>query len=203
MNRTLLAAAMSAAFAAAAPAVLAESAVNPAETPVALAAVTAAEEPLVLAAAPAGDTGPRAGTERRALRPPSERVEARLAYLRTALKITDSQQAQWEGFSNVLRRHAQDKDQRLQKLRAEGSRHHGAPEASAIERLERAQQFMALRAQRLSEVLTAAKPLYAALSPEQQAIADELLSRRQGMHGGRRGHGGQMGPHHGGMRSGA
>jgi hypothetical protein len=51
---------------------------------------------------------------------------------------------------------------------------------SAIERLERTQQRMTARSARLSEVISAAKPLYAALSPEQKQTADELLARQGG-----------------------
>ena len=49
---------------------------------------------------------------------------------------------------------------------------------------QRRQQFAAAQSQRLTEVLAAAKPLYAALSAEQKAIADDLLTPRRG-HGGR------------------
>ena len=42
----------------------------------------------------------------RASRLPSERIEARLAYLKTALKITDAQLPQWEAFADTLRKHA-------------------------------------------------------------------------------------------------
>jgi len=144
-----------------------------------------AEAPTILAAATAGEaTGtPRAAPERRAFRSPTERVEARLAYIRTALKITDAQAPQWDGFANVLRKHARDMDQRIQKFRAQGAQRPDPRTVGAIERLERTQQRMAARAARLNEVLTAAKPLYASLSPDQKQVADEMLSRQ-----GRRGH---------------
>ena len=63
---------------------------------------------------------------------------------------------------------------------------------TAIERLERRQARLAAAAARLNETLLAAKPLYAALSPEQHKIADEVLApQRRGMrHGHRRGHAG-------------
>src|ERR687893_402348 len=54
----------------------------------------------------------------RALKPTQE-VEARLAYIRTALKITDAQQPQWNAFANVLRKHARDMDQRMSERRAQ------------------------------------------------------------------------------------
>lgn len=178
MKRVLLATAVSVAFAAA-PAVFAESAEAVTETPV----VTAQ------AAAPAEASGAqRAAPARQATRSPSERVEARLAYLRTALKITDAQQAQWDGFANVLRKHARDMDERIQQFRAQRAQGAQRPDRrsmTAIERLERTQQRMAARSARLNEVIAAAKPLYAALSPEQKQIADEMLARQ----GQRRGHG--------------
>ena len=40
---------------------------------------------------------------KRAFSMPGERVEARLAYMKTALKITDAQQAQWNAFADVAR----------------------------------------------------------------------------------------------------
>ena len=41
---------------------------------------------------------------KRAFSMPGERVEARLAYMKTALKITDAQQAQWNAFADVARK---------------------------------------------------------------------------------------------------
>ena len=189
MNRTLLATLVAASFGAAAPLAMAE----PADV----------GDPTVLAqAAPQG--GPagvqqRPMGERRPFVKPSERVEARLAYIRTALKITAAQQPQWDGFANVLRKHARERDQRFEQFRAkrEGARggpRPDRPQVTAIERLERTQQRMAQRSAHLSEVLAAAKPLYASLSAEQKLVADGMLSR-QG-HGGRRGH-------HRGMHRGA
>jgi len=195
MNRVLLATAVSAAFAFAVPAVFAQSAES--------------EAPTVVAAAPAADTAraPRAAPERRAFRSPSERVEARLAYIRTALKITDAQQPQWQGFENVLRKHARVMDVRMTKRRAAmdermkqrqaGGQQQDAqrpqrPNVSAIDRLERTQQRMAERSTRLNEVIAAAKPLYASLSPEQKQVADDLLARQgRGGHHQRHGRGGR------------
>jgi hypothetical protein len=64
---------------------------------------------------------------------------------------------------------------------AEGAKR---PQLTAIERLERRQQMMTVRAQRLNELIAAGKPLYAAFTPEQKQTADNLLSRQ-----GRDGHG--------------
>jgi hypothetical protein len=123
-------------------------------------------------------------------RMPSERIEARLAELKTALKITDAQQPQWSAFADTLRKQARAADQRVKERMAQ--REKGAKPAplTAIQRLERRQAFLARASARTGEVLAAAKPLYAALSPEQQKIADDLIAKR----GGRRGH--QHGGHH-------
>lgn len=116
----------------------------------------------------------------RAFQLPSERVEARLAYLKTALKISDAQQAQWNGFAETLRKHAREADKQVQAMRSEvaARREKGTP-PTAIERMERGQQRLATAYTRQSETLAAAKPLYAALSPEQQKIADEVLTPRR------------------------
>lgn len=197
MNR-VLSAAVAAAFAVATSAVLAESTEASVES--------ATEAPMLLAAAAAGETAatPRATPERRAFRGAGERVEARLAYIKTALKITDAQNAQWEGFANVLRKQARERDQRMASFRAkreqgaQGMQRAERPHLSAIDRMEFMQKRMTERSARLSEVITAAKPLYASLSPEQKQVADEMLTR-QGRGGHHRG-----GPrHHRGMHRGA
>lgn len=191
MNRTLIATLVTAAFSAVSPSVLAESADNGADASIVVAQASPQR-------APEASSAPRQAREMHAVRKPSERIEARLAYARTALKITPAQQPQWEGFANVLRKHAADMDQRFEQRRVQGSANAARPDArqmSAIERLEQRQQRMAERSAQLNEVLTAAKPLYAAFTPEQKQIADTMLARR--------GHGGQRDGHHGRGRHGA
>jgi hypothetical protein len=130
------------------------------------------------------------GGEQRSTRLPSERVEARLAYLKTALKITDAQEAQWNTFADTLRSHAKASDERMKARRAQRAEGKQRAQLNAIERMERRQARMAQASQRLAERLAAVKPLYAALSPEQQQVADELFAqgnRRAGHHRGGRG----------------
>lgn len=121
---------------------------------------------------------------------PSERVEARLAYIKTALKITDAQQAQWDNFAGVMRKQAKDADARMQERRAKMAANTERKRPNAIERLERQQAFMATASARIGERLTVQKPLYAALSPEQQQIADKVLAGQGGKRGGHGRHGG-------------
>jgi Spy/CpxP family protein refolding chaperone len=124
---------------------------------------------------------------------PGERVEARLAYIKTALKITDAQKTQWDNFAGVMRKQAKDADARMQEHRAKMVANTERKRPNAIERLEHQQAFMATASARIGERLTVQKPLYAALSPEQQQIADKVLVSRGGKHGGRGGHHGGHG----------
>jgi hypothetical protein len=119
---------------------------------------------------------------------PTDRVEARLAYVRTALKLTAAQQAQWDAYAGVMRKHAAATEKRMQERRAmmeKGAGERNRP--TLVERHERQRARMTVATQHLDELLAVEKPLYAALSPEQQRVADEVLAR-----GGRGGH------HHGG-----
>jgi hypothetical protein len=151
------------------------------------------------AAAPlaaAQTTAPNAAQKSQAQRPdhgkrdtrlPSERVEARLAQAKTKLQITAAQEAQWNAFADVTRRHAKAADERIKAMR--DSKESQSKRLTAVERLERRQQMAADHSQRLTEVIAAAKPLYATLSAEQKAIADDMLTPRRG-----HGHHGQRGP---------
>lgn len=125
--------------------------------------------------------------EQRASRLPSERVEARLAYLKTALKITDAQQTQWDAFADTLRKQARAADERLQARRAQMAEGRKVTPPTAIERMEFAKTRLAASSARLDESLAAAKPLYAALSQEQKKIADELMASRGHRGSGHRG----------------
>ena len=116
---------------------------------------------------------------------PSDRVEARLAYIRTALKITAAQEPQWDAYAGVLRKHAAAMEKRMQERRAvmdKGATERKRP--TLVERREFQRVRMTMATQRLDELLAVEKPLYAALSPEQQRVADEVIAPR-----GRGGHG--------------
>ncbi len=159
----------------------------------------AAAAPQAIAQAPGAEGGPQArqhahgqGQGQRAFRSPTERVEAQLAYLKTALKITSEQEAQWNAFADVRRKQAREATGQMEKFRAQHAEGQKRTPPTAIERLERRQAMMAVASTRLTETLAAAKPLYAALSPDQQKIADEVLVR-----GGRGGPGHRGGGHRG------
>lgn len=153
------------------------------------ASLAAAASPAFAQTAPRAD-GPQAHPfsqrhqqEQRASGLPGERVEGRLAELKTALKITDAQQPQWNAFADTLRKHAREMDQRRQAQRSQMAQEPEVAKPTAIDRLQFRQERLAAASARLSETLAVAKRLYAALTPEQQRLADELLApRRNGMH---------------------
>jgi len=125
---------------------------------------------------------------------PAERVEARLAYQRTALKITPQQQTQWEHYATYVRKQAQEMEKHFTAMGPLGSRPATPP--NAIQRLEQQQAILSQASSSLNERIAVQKPLYAALSPEQQKVADQVLNPRRGGMGGKgdhRGHGDRSG----------
>jgi LTXXQ motif family protein len=109
---------------------------------------------------------------------PTERIEARLAYEKTALKITGAQQAQWDAYANFERKQAREIEQRFKSLRSDKQWHERRHRPNAIERLERTQSLLAEGVTRINDLLAVEKPLYAALSPEQRNVADVVLNPR-------------------------
>lgn len=157
---------------------------------------------------PPGASAPDQKMERRAFSRPTERVEARLAYIRTALKINERQQSVWDAYASEVRKNAQEMEKRFESMRSAmrgagpggpgrgpadmAPDGHGGSRLNANERLERMQSFHADALVRLNRRLEVQKPLYAALSPEQQKIADEVLASRGGPGRGGAGRGGHM-----------
>jgi len=138
--------------------------------------------------------GPQGPHEDRPFSRPTERVEAQLAFIKTALKIAPGQEPQWDAFANLRRRAAGEHEKQMQEWRARMSQRVEQRERqrpTAIERIERAQQFHSMAIKRLNEQLEVQKPLYAVLTPEQKKVADELLAPRGpgGMSGHRMGRG--------------
>ncbi len=172
MNKLMMSALIAAGFATAVPLTMAQTA-NPAP------------------GASQGQHAQRFHHDKQAFSLPSERVEARLAYVKTALKITAAQQAQWDAYAGVVRKQAKEADARMQERRTKMAANTERKRPTAIERLERQQAFMATASTRIGERLIVQKPLYAALSPEQQQIADKVLAEgRGGKRGGHGRHGG-------------
>jgi hypothetical protein len=116
---------------------------------------------------------------------PEGRLDRRLAFLHTRLRITAAQERDWMAFAAVLRDEVQN--------RGRNGGHdfgdrRGAP--SIVERLEERQHRMADRSAQLDHVIGALQPLYASFSEEQKRTADRLMfrpDRERGFAGARRG----------------
>jgi len=106
----------------------------------------------------------------------NDRVEAKLAYLKTALKITDAQTPQWNAYADFRRNQAREMEERMKSRRARAGEKRGHREFTAIERIEFMQSRLAESLHRLNQLLEVEKPLYESLSPEQKKVADEVLA---------------------------
>ena len=138
--------------------------------------------------------GPRGGMN------PADRAEARLSYIKTALKITPAQEPQWNAYAGFVRKSTADMQQRFEQrrqARQQGAQPgvapanapagpQGGPRAgqrferpNAVESIERQQAMHTEASRHLGELLAVQKPLYDVLSPEQRKVADEVLSPRR------------------------
>ena len=129
----------------------------------------------VFAQAPAPGTA--AGTTQAPRPLPPSRIEGRIAFLKTELKITDAQAPQWNAFADVLRQEDKARRDRWEQMR--GAR--TAP-PNALEHLQRSEAMADARAQQVKQYAAAFRPLYAALSDDQKKTADELFAGHHGRH---------------------
>ena len=101
------------------------------------------------------------------------RLEGRLAYLKTELRITAAQTQAWDAYAATIRNDARDRV---------GPRENPPPapraRPSVVDELTDRQQRLAAESARLDRIVAALKPLYAALSDDQRRMADRLLAPR-------------------------
>ena len=107
---------------------------------------------------------------------PAAAAEWRLSSLKSELKITAAQEPAWKAYADQTKQNAD----AMQKLMASV---HGSAQASAPERMELRNQVMKQRQEQMEKGTAAFKELYAVLSPEQKALADQHVGF--GMMGGR------------------
>ena len=142
------------------------------------------------AAAPAGPDkhGPWGGHHHML---PEQMIEARLAYIKTALQITPAQTTQWNAVADVMRKQAKARDEMITAMRAKMDADKGdeSKRPDVVERLEHRQKMLATASANTAELIAAVKPLYASLSDSQKEIAGQVLGGHDGHHGGW-GHGG-------------
>jgi hypothetical protein len=115
------------------------------------------------------------------------RVERRLEFLHTQLRITPSQEMRWGAFAAVVREGAGSRD-----FRRPGDDRSGAP--SVVDRLEQRERMLADRSAGIDRILNALRPLYASFNEEQRRTADRLMFQQEGGRGGPQFRGGRGEP---------
>jgi hypothetical protein len=108
---------------------------------------------------------------------PAERADARLAFLKNELKITEGQQAAWNAYATQVKTQAST----MEAFRTQQP----AAADSAAERIAQHAQRMKLRGTQAEAMSAAVKDLYATLTPEQKAIADQHFGGFRVSQGGR------------------
>ena len=107
---------------------------------------------------------------------PGQFVDGRIAFLKAELKITPAQETQWQQVAAAMRENAKALDERISSARQNRTG------MDAVQRLELREQFAKVRADNDARLLSAFKPLYASLSPEQQQMANQLVGARHHWH---------------------
>ncbi len=104
-------------------------------------------------------------------------VEGRIAFIKAVLQITPAQESAFNGLADAMRANAKDRAAAFQQWRANRDK-----PRTAIDRVEMQVQVLKMREAGRERILTALKPLYKSLTPDQKQVADGLV-------GGRRHHG--------------
>jgi len=117
---------------------------------------------------------------------PGQFIEARLAYIKTALQITPAQTAQWNAVADLMRKQAKARDAEITEFRAKHQDGEEGKRPDPIEALEHRQKALTVASANLGETIAAWKPLYAGLSDSQKEIASHLIAGH-GHHGGHHG----------------
>ena len=108
-----------------------------------------------------------------------DRVEGRIAFLRTELRITEAQTSAWNAFADALRLNAKKLDEVRASMMPRGTGQQQAP--TIVERLDLQEQWMLARLEGTREIKVALSKLYATLSDDQKKSANELLAPHMGM----------------------
>ena len=118
--------------------------------------------------------GPMAGVD------PSVMVDSHLSDFRTQLKITPAQEAAWQSFAAQAKQQAAT----MQAMRAQMHQDTG----TAPERMAQRTTAMQQRSAAMATMTNAFNALYAVLTPEQKAVADQNFGMmgHRGMHFGPR-----------------
>jgi hypothetical protein len=109
-----------------------------------------------------------------------DRIDGRLAFLKTELKITESQQNQWEELASTIRTNAEVHNA-MMRNRMEEMRDGKLFEKLLPDRLAIQEAHLESRLQQVKDVRAALDKLYAVLDDNQKKTADEIVLPMMGM----------------------
>jgi hypothetical protein len=100
---------------------------------------------------------------------PGAMIEAHLAFLKTALNVTDAQLPAWNGVADALRDQAKRRDAEITARRS------AAPPTDLVAEMQDRLRSAVEDSDDLSKLLIALRPFYVMLSAEQKESADHLF----------------------------
>jgi hypothetical protein len=109
-----------------------------------------------------------------------DRIEGRLAFLKTELKITPAQSAAWDDLAGVIRTTGEAHNDMMRSMMSD-VRSGDFFKKPLPERLQIQQTHMEARLEQIKSVRTAVDKLYALLDPDQKRAADDIVLPMMGM----------------------
>lgn len=105
-----------------------------------------------------------------------DRVEGRLAFLKTELKITEAQSSAWNMVTSAIRDSAKRRNEGMKAIWSDDDK-----AKSLLDRLQLHEQFMTARLHEIKQLKAAWSDLYGQLSEDQKKEADGLVIPMMGM----------------------
>lgn len=112
---------------------------------------------------------------------PIDRIEGRIAFLRTELKITDAQAEAWSGFADALRTNAKRLAEARTAMMPKADAKADASATTVAARLDLQEQWLVARLDGTREMKSAFIKLNEVLSDDQKKTAGDLLAPHMGM----------------------
>jgi len=113
-----------------------------------------------------------------------DRIDGRLAFMKTELKITEAQSADWEALAKVVRRTAEVHNSMMQTMMKD-MQSGELWKMPLPDRLALQEAHLSARLDQMKEIKAAADKLYVTLSDEQKKAADDIVLPMMGMGMGR------------------
>ena len=103
-------------------------------------------------------------------------IEGRIAFLKTELKITDSQMPLWNAVADAMRANAKDLAGMMPMMQSMMQ-----PSGTLPDKLAARERIMTTHLEAFRKLKAAVEPLYMALSDEQKKTADQLMTGPMGI----------------------